>query len=108
LACADSTIDTVLAAGDYTLAVTTFGNMSWAENDGYDTLGAGFIGLGNYWDVVNGVATSSAYAVDISTSEYNPTREPTGGAPEPGSFALLGSAGVLFVLSRLRRSGSTN
>ena len=59
--CGDSTIVTaVLPAGSYTLAVSAFLNMSFAENLGTGTLGDGFIGLGSFGTRTN------AYAVDIS------------------------------------------
>lgn len=59
--CGDSTLVTaVLPAGSYTLAVSAFLNMSFAENLGSGTLGDGFIGLGSFGTRTN------AYAVDIS------------------------------------------
>jgi hypothetical protein len=59
--CGDSTLVTgVLPAGTYTLAVSAFLNMSFAENLGSGTLGDGFIGLGSYG------TRSYLYAVDIA------------------------------------------
>lgn len=43
----DFTLSLLLAAGDYTLAVGAFANMSFAENLGVGTLGDGFTGLGD-------------------------------------------------------------
>jgi len=60
--CGDPTLTLPLVAGTYTLAVSAFLNMSFAENLGSGTLGDGFVGLGSY-----GTRTS-AYAVDISGS----------------------------------------
>lgn len=58
--CGDSTLVTgVLPAGSYTLAISAFLNMSFAENLGAGTLGDGFIGLGSFGTRTN------AYAVDI-------------------------------------------
>lgn len=58
--CGDSTLLTaVLPAGTYTLALSAFLNMSFAENLGAGTLGDGFIGLGSFGTRTN------AYAVDI-------------------------------------------
>lgn len=59
--CGDSTLVTgVLPAGAYTLAISAFLNMSFAENLGSGNLGDGFIGLGSFGTRTN------AYAVDIS------------------------------------------
>ncbi|MEO8486926.1 MAG: DVUA0089 family protein [Betaproteobacteria bacterium] len=59
--CGDSTLTTgVLPAGAYTLAISAFLNMSFAENLGAGTLGDGFIGLGSFG------AGSNVYAVDIA------------------------------------------
>ena len=67
--CFDSTLTINLGAGNYTLAVSSFLNMSFAENLGTGTLGDGFIGLGSFGD------RSNAYAVDISgTSVVVPAR----------------------------------
>lgn len=60
LLCGDSTLTLPLAAGTYTLAVSAFLNMSFAENLGTGTLGDGFIGLGSFGTRTN------AYAVDIT------------------------------------------
>ena len=104
--CADATIVTSLAAGVYTLAVTVFDNFSFAENLGSGTLGDGFIGLGDYYDAASGTTRTPAYAVDITTNDTNPPPRPE--VPEPGSLVLFGSAAIVLVLSRLRRSGSTD
>jgi len=59
--CGDSTLVTgVLPAGTYTLAISAFLNMSFAENLGSGNLGDGFIGLGSFGSGTN------AYAVDVS------------------------------------------
>ncbi len=59
--CRDSTLSLVaLPAGTYTLALSAFVNMSFAENLGTGTLGDGFIGLGSFGGQTNN------YAVDIS------------------------------------------
>ena len=70
--CADSTLHLVsLAAGDYTLALSTFGNFSFAENLGVGTLGDGFIGFGDF------DGRSALFAVDINTVFATAISEPT-------------------------------
>ena len=67
--CYDSTLTTSLPAGTYTLAVSSFLNMSLAENYGTGILGDGFVGLGSF-----GVR-SNAFAVDITgPAVVTPTR----------------------------------
>jgi hypothetical protein len=96
-ACHDATLHlSGLLAGDYTLAIGTFGNMSFAENYGGGTLGDGFIGLGSYDDVSSASVRSAHYAVDIRSVGIQ-------AVPEATSLALLG-AGLLLVSVRLRRS----
>jgi hypothetical protein len=63
--CHDSTLKLILPAGSYTLTLTVFENFSFAENLGSGTLGDGFIGLGNYFDLTSGTLRSPNYAVDI-------------------------------------------
>ena len=95
-ACHDATLHlSGLAAGDYTLAIGTFGNMSFAENYGSGNLGDGFIGLGNYYDASSDTVRSTHYAVDISSAGLP-------AVPESASLAMLG-AGLLIVVGRLRR-----
>jgi len=55
-----------LPAGSYTLAVSVFENMSFAENLGTGTLGDGFIGIGNYYSTVSGTTRTANYAIDLS------------------------------------------
>lgn len=94
VACHDSTLHVAsLAAGSYTLALSTFSNDSFAENTGSGTLGDGFIGLGNYYDASTNSVRSSNYAVDI-TSNGIPA------VPEPSALVML-CVGAL-VLSALR------
>ena len=58
--CRDSRLSLSLGPGPYTLAVTAFENMSFAENLGAGALGDGFVGLGNF-----DPARTSQFAVDI-------------------------------------------
>ena len=58
--CYDSALNVSLAAGSYTVAMTTFLNMSFAENYGSGTLGDGFIALGSFGNFGN------TYAFDIA------------------------------------------
>lgn len=67
--CFDSTLTRNLQAGAYTLAVSSFLNMSLAENYGTGNLGDGFVALGSF-----GVR-SNAFAVDITgPAVVTPTR----------------------------------
>lgn len=59
--CGDSALTlSALPAGSYTLALSSFENMSFAENLGTGTLGDGFIALGSFG------GRSNNFAVDIS------------------------------------------
>jgi hypothetical protein len=93
-ACRDSTL-TLLnpAAGDYTVALSVAGNMSFAENQGTGTLGDGFIGLGNYYDGASGSVRTSAYAIDIASP---------GIAPEPPTLTLVALAALLPVFFKIK------
>jgi hypothetical protein len=65
-ACADSTLQlSDLPAGSYTLALSVFANLSFAEILGTGTLGDGFIQLGTYFHVPSFTERSSAYALDL-------------------------------------------
>jgi hypothetical protein len=86
--CSDSTLSLPsLAAGNYTLAMSVFGNASFAENSGSGTLGDGFIGLGSYG------SRTPAWAVDIGSPAL---------VPEPATSAML-LAGILFLAGLARR-----
>lgn len=93
-ACHDATLKlTALPAGRYTLAISVFGNVSFAENTGGGTLGDGFIGLASYYDAASASERSSAYAVDIDSAAL--------AVAEPATGALVGLAGA--ALAALRR-----
>ncbi|MCE4537870.1 DVUA0089 family protein [Pelomonas sp. P7] len=66
----------MLLAGDYTVAIGLYMNMSFAENYGSGTLGDGFTGLGGS-DFGDG-----SYRLLLTTSDV-------GRLPEPGSLGLL-------------------
>jgi hypothetical protein len=92
VACEDVSLEMAsLAAGNYTVALSVFENMSFAENLGTGTLGDGFIGLGNYYDPASDSVLSPNYAIDIS-SDSNLVQ-----TPEPPTFGLVSSV-VLLVL----------
>ena len=85
--CFDSTLDVNLAGGSYTVALTVFGNPSFAEDRSSGTLGDGFIGLASYFDPFSESWRSANYAIDISSPAS---------APEPGSLWLI-AAGIAAV-----------
>jgi hypothetical protein len=87
VACRDSTLNQSLSAGSYTLAVSVFENISFAENLGSGTVGDGFIGLGNYFSSDTFSDTTSAYAVDIVGDGL--TKSPV---PEPNTVVLVAAA----------------
>jgi hypothetical protein len=92
-ACHDSTLTlSGLAAGSYTLALSVFDNISFAENLGSGTLGDGFVGFGDYFDAASGTTRTSAYAIDISGNFA---------VPEPASLWLM-LGGFAAVMGRLR------
>ena len=75
--CFDVLLDAgVLAPGSYTLTLTAFENLSFAENLGTGTLADGFTGLGSL-----GPGENLDYAFDLVVPDVP--------APEPGSAALL-------------------
>jgi hypothetical protein len=90
-ACEDATLNINLAAGTYTVALSVFENMSFAENLGSGTLGDGFIGLGNYYDAVSGIVRTSDYAIDITS---------VGIVPEPSTVALVIAAALILFTQR--------
>ena len=98
--CLDSRLVALsLPGGDYTLALTVSGNMSFAENQPtLYTLGDGFIGLQqpDYYDPLTGTYRTSNWALDLQSAEGTIT--PIAPAPEPAGY-VLASAGMLFILA---------
>jgi hypothetical protein len=88
--CADPSLTLLgAAAGTYTIALTAFDNLSYAENLGAPfTLGDGFTGLGFYNE------RSSNFALDITSSAGFAQ------APEPGTISLLAAGAALILISR--------
>ncbi len=73
-----------LGAGDYTVAVGVFANMSFAENNGTSTLSDGFIGLGEPY-----VLGDCYYELAVTTPEAT--------VPEPSALLLLSLSGLALV-----------
>lgn len=89
----DFLINLALAAGDYTIALGTFANMSLAENnpDADPSLGDGFTFLGG-----PGFLGNYYYELSLDIGEPPPV-------PEPGSLLLL-LTGLAMVGTRRRRA----
>jgi hypothetical protein len=88
--CYDVLLDAgVLDPGSYTLALTAFSNLSFAENLGTGTLVDGFTGLGNL-----GPGESLDYAFDLVV--------PDAAVPEPGSGTLISVCLAAQLLLRRR------
>lgn len=89
----DFLINLALAAGDYTIALGTFANMSFAENDpdADPSLGDGFTFLGG-----PGFVGNYYYELTVDLGEPPPV-------PEPGSLMLL-LTGLAMVGARRRRT----
>lgn len=85
----------MLLAGDYTVAIGLYMNMSFAENYGGGTLGDGFTGLGGS-DFGDG-----SYRLLLTTSDVVQR------LPEPGSLGLLVVAfGAAALVGRKARRGA--
>jgi hypothetical protein len=91
----DFTLSLLLAAGDYTLAVGAFANMSFAENLGVGTLADGFTGLGTPASLADG---PYEITIDLVTGPQP--------VPEPPvtALCLAALAAMATVRGRLARS----
>jgi hypothetical protein len=88
--CYDVLLDAgVLAPGSYTLALTAFANLSFAENLGTGTLADGFTGFGNL-----AAGENLAYAFDLVL--------PGAAVPEPSSGALVAVCFAALLILRSR------
>ena len=79
----------VLSPGNYSIAISAFENLSFAENAGFGTLADGFTGLGN---LAPGEDLHYAFDVVLTPATSSPV-------PEPGSGVLLSGAGLAWYLS---------
>ena len=82
-----------LAAGDYTVAMSVFANMSFAENLGAGALGDGFTRLG-------GPGYLGYYYYELGVTRPD---EPVPPIPEPGTLLLIGS-GLAGYFARRKKS----
>lgn len=93
----DFSQDLVLGAGDYTVAIGVFQNMSFAENLGSGVLADGFTALGGPFFFGDG-----HYAFTITTPDATTV-------PEPGSALLsLTAAGFAAWTQRRRKTPTTH
>jgi hypothetical protein len=93
----DFTQTETLSAGDYTVAVGTFVNLSFAENLGRGVLADGFIGLGDPRYLGDG-----AYTLTVTLHDTQTVPEPAG-----TSLTLTAALAALFA-SRRRRTPTPN
>lgn len=91
----DFTMPVVLAAGDYTVAIGVFANMSFADQDGGGPLSYGFTGLG-----VPDVFGDGSYTLTVTLPDV-------GTVPEPGGALLTLTAACVAVWARRRRQALT-
>lgn len=90
--CLDVRLDMgVLPAGTYQIAISSYANMSFAENSGAGTLSDGFTGLGNLY-----FGEDLHFAFDVVTGNSD--------VPEPSTWLL--TAGGLVLLRRYWRGYS--
>ena len=80
----------VLASGQYSVVISAFENLSFAENAGFGTLADGFTGLGNL-----APGEDLHYAFDVILTPTN-----TSTVPEPGSTILLSGPWFLWHFAR--------
>jgi len=86
-----------LAAGNYSIAIGAFANMSMAENYGAGMLGDGFIGIGEASALGSGNGMYSYAFTLVLPDATGPTS-----VPEPSTI-LLASVAVLALLVRRKR-----
>jgi hypothetical protein len=82
----------VLAPGKYSITISAFENMSFAENAGTGSLADGFTGLGNL-----AFGEDLHYAFDVVLHDATPV-------PEPGTLGLVGCALLLLMLDFRRKA----
>ena len=92
----DFTQDVMLSAGDYTVAIGVYSNLSFAENYGNGFLAEGFTALGGPSFFGDG-----SYVFTITTPDATTT------VPEPGSALLCLSAALAAVWTTRRRKTPT-
>lgn len=92
----DFTLDAVLAAGDYTVAIGVFENLSFAENLGIGFLADGFIGVG-----VPDLFRNGSYSFTVTLPDATTV-------PEPGGVALVLTAAFAALWAGGRRRNRFN
>jgi hypothetical protein len=89
----DFTQDLLLSAGDYTVAISVYENLSFAENLGSGVLADGFIALGG-----PGFFGDGRYSFSVTLPD-------TAHVPEPGGTALVLAAACAAMGAGRRRAG---
>ena len=98
-----------VSAGGYTLAVSVFDNLSFAENLGTGTLGDGFIGLGNYFNLDSNSFRTSNYAIDFTAKGFTvDSVTETSPVPEPLFPAVVLHGAILTAAVCQRKRGLLN
>lgn len=88
----DFTQDLLLSAGDYTVAISVYVNLSFAENLGSGVLADGFIALGD-----PGLFGDGSYSLSVTLPD-------TTRVPEPGGTALVLTAACAAMWAGRRRA----
>lgn len=91
----DFDLTLMLAAGNYTFAIGTFANLSFAENYGVGSLGDGFIGFGEPSSLGD-----AFYRLTVTTQDSATPGGPGSTVPEPATALLIAGASLALLQTR--------